>query len=158
MQMIFSNSRRATTLMAVTAAVMALFLVLASTAEAAPGGNGKGKGPDKTTAGNSQGSGQDSSALSIIEEGPYNYGDQIHFAVSTTKTDYPWVRVTCFQGGELVYSQSHGIYESYDFEQTFTLGPTGRWTGGDASCNADLIQWVNGDARTITSLAFGVQG
>ena len=157
MHMILSNNRRATTLMAVTAAVVALFLILASTVEAAPGGNGKGKGPDKVTGG-SAGGGKTSSTVAIVEEGPYSFGEQITFSAITTATESPWVQLSCSQGGALVYFQAHGLYDSYDFEPIFTLGPTGKWTAGDATCEANLVEWVNGKTRTLATLAFDVQG
>lgn len=136
---------------------MAVFLILASTAEAAPGGNGNGKGPDKVNSGG-PGGGKTSSTVAIVDEGPYSFGEQISFAAVTTATEYPWVQLSCSQGGELVYFQAHGLYDSYDFEPIFTLGPTGRWTGGDAACEAQLIEWVNGKTHTLATLAFDVQG
>ncbi len=137
-------------LLALAAAAL-LFLALASPVVAAKGGNGKAQS-EKLHGGGS------GSAISIVEAGPYTFGDQISFAVSTSKTDYPWVRLSCSQYGELVYFQAHGLYDSYRFDPVFTLGPTGKWTGGAASCEAELVEWVNGNPHTLATLNFNVEG
>src|SRR5262249_48924003 len=82
-------------------------------------------------------------------------GSQVTFNVSTDKTSQPWVDVKCFQNGTRVYEQWNGFYASYQFGQTFTVGPTQLWTSGAANCTADLDYFTsNGTARTLASTSF----
>lgn len=134
-------------------------LALSTSALAAPGGNGGGKGLGNGKAvGHSDGSGNGNhtSGTIVLDQSDPHFGDQVTFTVSTDRTDYPWVFARCYQSGELVYDQRHGLYEGYRFEPVFTLGPTPRWTGGGANCVADLVQWVNGDPRVLATTQFDV--
>lgn len=69
-----------------------------------------------------------------------SFGDVVTFAVSTSKTDKPWLDVKCFQGGTLVYEQIVGEFPSYPEPHSFTLGPTRMWTGGAADGTAELVK------------------
>lgn len=62
-----------------------------------------------------------------------------YFAERATATANPgdgsWVRVQCFQGGALVYTESLPVDE--DNKAYPTLGPTWRWVSGNADCTAE---------------------
>jgi hypothetical protein len=67
-----------------------------------------------------------------------NWGDTITFKVTTTAT-YPYVSVTCSQGGTLVYSASAGFYASYPWPGARNMPLSSpSWTGGAADCTAVL--------------------
>jgi hypothetical protein len=88
-----------------------------------------------------------------------HFGQKVTFTVTTNATDYPWVTVKCLQNGDLVYTQSNGIFPT-SLNQIFTLGPTPSWTGGGADCTAYLQDWDsyyrNSKITTITSMPFHV--
>ena len=87
------------------------------------------------------------------------YGDQVTFEVKTDRTEHPWVRTQCWQGGELVYVQWHGFFADYSYDPIFMLGPTQLWTGASATCTADLGSFAkNGSFRTLASTSFSVSG
>ena len=84
------------------------------------------------------------------------FGDQITYELSTAATE-PYVETSCFQNGTLVSKQSRGFFDGYYAgTQVFTLGPTSLWQGGAAKCQARLVVWVNGNARTLASMSFDV--
>jgi hypothetical protein len=110
--------------------------LMAGSVFAAPGGKGGGKGKP--------GGGSTTGTLTLVmvsdanANGAPNWGDTITFNVTSTST-YPYVAVTCYQGGTLVYSASAGFYPSYPWPgaQNMPLySPS--WTGGAAACNATL--------------------
>ncbi len=86
-----------------------------------------------------------------------NYGDTVTFNVSTTTTVYPYVMVNCSQGGVSVYSAYAGFYPSYPWpwDQDFNLSSSS-WTGGGASCTAQLEYFTGKSWAVITSVAFDV--
>ena len=87
------------------------------------------------------------------------FGDNITYEIATTATNEPYVETSCFQNGALVYKQSRGFFaEYYAGTQMFTLGPTTLWQGGGANCTARLIEWVNGNDRTLATSSFDVAG
>ena len=87
------------------------------------------------------------------------YGEQVTFEVKTDRTEHPWVRTQCWQGGELVYVQWHGFFAGYSYDPIFMLGPTELWIGGAASCTADVGSFArNGSFRTLASTSFSVSG
>ncbi len=96
---------------------------------AAPGGNGNGKG--RLT-------------ISIAESNPYQFGETITFAVDgkEPRKGNLWVVNQCFQGGELVYSESQRVEDG--LAGPFTLGPTPSWSGGAADCEAQV--WLTGSS------------
>ncbi len=123
--------------------------------DAARGGNGNGQA---VGLGGGNGNGKGNGGTITLDQSDPHFGDQVTFTVSTDGTDRPWVNARCFQAGELVYEQWHGIYEDYFFEPVFTLGPTPKWTSGGANCVADLVQWLkNGSPKTIASVQFDVE-
>ncbi len=85
-----------------------------------------------------------------------NYGDLVTFAVSTTETGRPFVQLSCFQGDDLVLSQSAGFFSGYPFTQSYGLW-SAYWTGGAADCTAEMYYFTtNGRERVITTLDFPV--
>jgi hypothetical protein len=86
------------------------------------------------------------------------YGDQVTFSVTTTAS-FPWVDTKCSQGGEVVYEQWAGFFDSYAGSKIFTLGPTQLWTGGAANCTATLVSFDrNGRPSKLASTSFTVAG
>ncbi len=86
------------------------------------------------------------------------YADQVTFSVTTT-AGFPWVDTTCSQGGQVVYEQWAGFFDSYAGSKMFTLGPTQLWTGGAASCTATLVSFDrNGRPSKLASTSFTVAG
>ena len=135
-------------------AVTALCLAFAPSALAARGGGNGGGG--KPTGG--------TGTIRLVPldstDGVVHYGQRVTFDVWTPSTYYPWVTVTCYQGGGLVYKASNGIFGS-SLNQVFRLGPTPSWQGGAADCTAYLENWdsysKNGKISTITSMPFRVE-
>ncbi len=140
------------------AAVCALAIVPAAFAgKGGGGGGGKPHGGGGTTGGGG--------TLSLVlvsdrnGDGAPNYADTVTFNASTSATPEPHVRLQCFQGGTLVYSKDAGMYASYPWpwEQNMTLSSS-VWTGGAASCTAQLFYFSG--SRTVwgTSLNVPVAG
>lgn len=83
------------------------------------------------------------SGQSVVAAQP-SLGASVRFAAGyATSTKNPWVSVTCYQGGVLVYGE--GGKPSADF---VLGGATSDWaaTGGPASCRAELgdLYWKGG--------------
>jgi hypothetical protein len=134
------------------AMILALVLaLLAPVAVAAKGGGGKGK------PGWGGGSG---SSLGLVllnsTDGLPHYGQQVTFEVSTTVTDRPFVQLSCYQNGVLVYSFQAGFYEGYPWSKVYTLS-SNAWTGGAAECSAELVYTTDGKRlKTLVTLNFHV--
>ena len=127
-------------------------------APTARGGGGKPGGGGSTTGG--------SGSISLVMVNDVgtsgtSLGDTVTFNVSTTATTKPWVTVKCFQNGTLVSKESNGIFPT-SLDQIFTLGPTGFWQGGAASCTATLENWdgysKNGAITALGSMSFQAAG
>lgn len=129
--------------------VVVLVLAMASPALAGGKGNGKGRGG---------GGGGDGSTGSIsLDQANPQFRDTVTFTISWSSSKSPWVKVTCRQGGVLVYQQTHGFFTGYLWDQTYTLGPTSYWTSGDADCVGDLgYSAKNGRWRPVASTTFHV--
>lgn len=101
----------------------------------------------------------DSLSLVLLDstDGVAHWGQRVTFDVSSTTTDKPFVRVDCYQDGQLVYSSNAGFYESYPWpwDRTFTLKTSG-WTGGPSDCTATLYYWDGRHFRNLTAIAFAV--
>lgn len=86
-----------------------------------------------------------------------SFGQQVTFAVSTNKTDAPWVWLHCYQGSVLVYSESHAMFASSGDSGVFSLGPSFGWTGGAASCTALLVEPLRqGNSQVLATTSFDV--
>ncbi len=104
------------------------------------------------------GGGSTSSSVSLVVLDPAagaSFGKQVTFSV-TTSVYSKWVVANCYQGGRLVYSETRGFFPEYPWGQTFTLGPTGYWTGGGATCTADLVTTSRRGNVTLATTSFDV--
>jgi hypothetical protein len=128
--------------------VLALALVPAALA-GKPGGGG----------GNTTGSSGSLSTLMVVDQngnGAPNWNDQITFAVSTTATSSPWVRLNCYQSGVWVSTSTAGFFAAYAWAPNFTLS-SGAWTSGAGDCTATLYMVTsNGRSKTLNTLSFHV--
>jgi len=87
------------------------------------------------------------------------FGEQVTFAVSTSRTDWPWVQNRCWQGRTLVYEEWHGFWTGYYRAAIYTLGPTPSWSGGSADCEGRLIrQSSGGNMQTLATTTYHVGG
>jgi hypothetical protein len=129
------------------ATLAAAFLVAAVPAYAGkPGGGGGG--------GQTSGGGSLSLVPLYTHAGAPVVGDWVTFEVSTSAT-YPYVRVTCTQGGTLVYSVTNGFFPGYPWGQNFHLS----WASGSASCVATLfVTTSKGGSTTLGTTSFTVSG
>ena len=80
-----------------------------------------------------------------------HYGDQVTFAVSTTATDRPYVKLNCYQAGSWVYAAATGFWAGYVEGQNFTL-VAASWPGGAADCTA-VLGSLNADGTKFRALA-----
>ena len=133
------------------AALVALLLVSAIPAFAGKAAGGKPGG-----GGTSSGDSVTLVPLYAHSGGPV-IGDLVTFSIKTSQP-YPYVRVRCYQGATLVYTDTNGFYPSYPWDQNYQLGPTPIWSSGSASCRADLY-YTSGTKIIVTaSTTFGVSG
>ena len=134
--------------LATGAALVALLLataVPASFAKGKPGGGGTATSDSVTLL-----------PLYAHTGGPV-IADLVTFSINTSQP-YPYVRVNCYQGTTLVYTDTNGFYPSYPWDQNYQLGPTPSWSSGSASCKADLY-YTSGTKIIVTaSTTFGVTG
>ncbi len=89
--------------------------------------------------------------------GTPNWADSITFTF-TTNDPTPRLNVTCTQSGVLVYSSTHLMYwpNYWDDDGVFRL-ESAAWTGGAATCKADLKGTSrNGRAVLLGSMNFAV--
>jgi len=84
-------------------------------------------------------------------------GDQVTFEV-TSDLEYPNVSVEGYQGGKLVYGESHGWWPGAMGGHTFTLGPTQLWTAGDADCRAYIYDPTKQHVHELGEIDFHVSG
>ena len=135
----------------VSALVLALVLVPAAFAAKGHGGGG-------TSGGTGTGGGTISLVLLNSTDGLPHVGQKVTFNVSTSATTKPWVTLSCYQGGTLVYKASNGIFPT-SLNQVFAL-QSNSWWSGDADCTAWLQNWDNyshrGTIQNITSMSFHV--
>lgn len=137
---------------AILALLAAAALAVTSAASAAKPGTGSGGKKSTSTITIASATVQSFGAPIALK-----YGSNVWFTVQTSETSWPWVDAKCFQSGKLVYEQWHGEYAGYYTDPMFTLGPTELWTGGAASCTADLVAFDNaGNARVLATTAFDV--
>jgi hypothetical protein len=103
-----------------------------------------------------------SSTLKLVllssTDGLPHQGQDITFEASSSATTEPHVRLSCAQGGVVVYTAQTGYYASYPWPWTNTMNlSSGAWTGGAADCTATLY-WFNGSKTvTGTTLPFHVE-
>jgi len=120
---------------------------------AAPAFAGKPAGTGKPSAGGS------TLTLVLLDstDGVAHHGQRVTFEASSSSTTSPHVRLSCSQGGTVVYSTQTGYYASYPWPWTNTMTlSSSAWTGGAADCTATLY-WFDGQ-KTVTgaTLSFPV--
>jgi hypothetical protein len=131
----------------VLVAIISVVLGLGATAYAAKGSGGHPK------------AGSGSSTLKLVLEnstdGSAHYGQIVTFAVSTTATNEPFVRVNCYEGGVWVLSSSSGFFAGYPWPWTqhFTLSWDMWHTPGAA---ADCVATLYNGGATYATLPFHV--
>jgi hypothetical protein len=105
-----------------------------------------------------RGTSSGSSLSVVVKDGPDalpNFGETITFAV-TSSVERKWVDLTCYQGGQWVYTQSAGFFPDYPWAPDYRLASV-YWTAGAASCDARLYtQTSNGKQSTLARLTFTV--
>ena len=90
-------------------------------------------------------------------DGLPNWGDQVHFTLSTSNTR-PVVSLTCSQGGAVVYGDSRPYFwpNIWDDTGVFTLSSLS-WSSGAAECRAEAKGTSsNGRIISLGSLTFQV--
>lgn len=112
-------------------------------------------------AGGKSGSASVPSSLTLVvldsPDGLPHHGGQVTFAVSTTVTDRPFVKLDCYQDGAYVYWSSVGLFPDYPWTQNFTLN-SNYWTGGAADCVATLFYSAGHNKfPTLATLPFRVE-
>jgi hypothetical protein len=125
------------------AASIAGALFLATPAVAAP----KSGGAAKSSINLAQPAG-----LTATAAGWPRYGDSVSFDVATSVTAAPWVNLQCSQSGAVVAvgwasyalgAQAFGLYSP-------------SWSGGDADCDAFLVDYAGGRWKQLASTDFHV--
>lgn len=82
-----------------------------------------------------------------------SHGDTVTFSVSDTDS---WVRLRCFQGGELVAELSHNMSPNYPWDAVYTLWSPS-WPSGAGECEADMGHYAkNGRFKVAASTSFFV--
>ncbi len=97
-------------------------------------------------------------SISVDQAAPA-FGDQITVSYAPDPVDGNIV-VECFQGGEVVSSETHGAnVAAWSYHTPFTLGGTYLWSSGPADCLARLTVVTHGHkVETVASVAFAVSG
>jgi hypothetical protein len=129
----------------VLACAGAVLGMLAGSAHAVKGGNGKGGGHVSTAA---------SDPTITLNQDPttLRLGSQVTFTTSwsgLSGNEYPQIGLQCVNGGAIVY----GELQAPDY--TFILGAgSSKWTSGGASCTARLLAYsVAGGTESIRELS-----
>lgn len=84
-----------------------------------------------------------------------SYGDTIRFNVSTTATAYPFVNLNCSQGGAVVATGWAGYFDGALGTGDFGLYSPA-WTGGAATCTANLDMNTSKGWKVLASTSFDV--
>jgi hypothetical protein len=126
------------TALAVSKAALIALLIVSLAVGTALAGKGGAKGGGKPSGG-----GNSTIALVMVADengnGTPNWHDTITFEIATTATASPYLSVTCFQNGTLVYGADAGFYADYPWPGARNMplySPA--WTGGAADCTAVL--------------------
>jgi hypothetical protein len=128
-------------------AVLALALVPAA-GLAAKGGNASAGGGGKPGGGGGSTGGSSLPLVMVTDvnsNGTPNWGDTVTFRVSTSSQ----VRLTCDQGGVLVYNANAAWYDGNPFAyMQYMKLQSGAWTAGAAECRA--VNYYMSGKRTVT--------
>ena len=77
-------------------------------------------------------------------DGAMHHGDPVAFGFTTQHWDDvyntgPWLRLECYQGGNLVYWANRAGFEGgYKYGEPFEFGPSLAWPAGEADCQGVL--------------------
>lgn len=141
---------KGTTRLTKGAAVLASLLALAVAATASAGNGGKNP-PSTSTIRLSAPIG------AAATSGWPRYGDFVRFDVSTTATPFPFVNLNCYQGGNLVAVGWAGYFDGALGTGAFGLYSP-QWTGGAASCTANLDMQTSKGWKVLATTSFDVSG
>ena len=142
---------KGTTRMAKAAAAVAAVLALTVTATASAG---KPSGGGSSTSSISLAVPAVGATSTTTSSWP-RYGDFVRFNVSTTATTTPFVNLNCYQGGTLVAVGWAGYFEGALGTGDFGLYSP-QWTGGAASCTANLEMYTSKGWKLLASTSFDV--
>jgi hypothetical protein len=150
------NRKPASRMKRIAAATLEASLVTALTFGLIAGTAFAGKGGNSGKPGGGGGGGGSSIALDAASASP-NFGEQVHFTVTTSYT-YPVVSLTCSQNGTVVYGDSRPYYWPNPFEDPgiFYLSSMS-WTGGAADCTASVRVSGKNRVTTVASMTFPVE-
>jgi hypothetical protein len=84
-----------------------------------------------------------------------SYGDTVRFNISTTATAYPYVNLNCYQNGNLVAVGWAGYFGGALGTDDFGLYSP-MWTGGAASCTANLDMYASKGWKVLATTSFDV--
>lgn len=91
-----------------------------------------------------------SASLSVPGVNPHaEYGSTVTVNSDGGGQADAFANISCYQDGVIVYSQWNSTGTSQ-----FTLGPTQRWTSGDADCMAS-VQYLHKNGRWRTMATYG---
>ena len=123
-----------------------------SATQARTGGGGGSKPPKGSSGGGTL-------AYRLVNDvggdGVVNRGDSVTFDITTTVTTQPYVELMCRQNGTVVYSKTAGYFDGYQWpwSQVMVLS-SDFWTGGDASCTAELYYNNRLTRTSLTTISF----
>jgi hypothetical protein len=84
-----------------------------------------------------------------------HFGARVTFSISTSSS-YPYVHLTCYQGGVLVAEGRQGFFSTALGNKWFILGPTPLWQSGAADCTATLEKSTSKGWSVLGSTSFHV--
>ncbi|HYS36229.1 MAG TPA: hypothetical protein VEO01_11415 [Pseudonocardiaceae bacterium] len=94
--------------------------------------------------------------LNSTDASPH-WGQSVTFTVSTTATTEPYVSTDCYQNGVLVMGAMAGFFPSYPWPGSqIVILSSPSWTGGPASCTAELYYFNGRKNITLKTLNFSV--
>ena len=148
-----SPRARSQVLVATLAATLAVGLIAGPALAGKPSGGGGGGGKPS-------GGGSGTVSLRLMDGATSaQFGGRVTFDVATTATPYPYVHLSCRQGGVLVAEGRQGFFPTALGNEWFVLGPTPAWQGGAADCTATLEKSTNrGGWSVLGSTSFHVSG
>jgi hypothetical protein len=126
-------------------ATLVVGLVAGTALAGKPAGGGGGKGGTTVTV---------AMVADANGNGAPNWGDTVTFRF-TTSNPYPVMSVRCSQNGYVVYGDSHPMYTPNPWNDPghFVLSSLA-WSGGSASCLAELKGTSNGRIVVLGSTTF----
>ncbi|HET8822924.1 MAG TPA: hypothetical protein VFM57_15370 [Thermoleophilaceae bacterium] len=108
------------------------------------------------------GGGGGSYSVTVSPGGPYSFGQAV--SITTNDPVYPngagpYIWLKCYQNGVLVGSADEAAFPGgWYYGQPFTLGPSGSWTSGPATCDVTVVHMGKSRAIVDASTSFAVNG